>query len=173
MTEFQTPRTVVRPFTEDDARAAFAWFGDPVVMRYTRGADRDVEETRRRIAKYQDQQQRLGYSKWLVLERSTREPIGDAGLLMLDGVSPLPDLGYRLVRSRWGAGLGTELASAWVLAAFGFLDIEAVSAFAHVENSASLRVLEKVGFERTGRHLVMGIDAFTYVQRRKAPFRAQ
>ena len=70
--------------------------------------------TRERIAGYRDQQNRLGFSKWLVLDKRANLPIGDAGLLVLPEVGPLPGLGYRLIRSQWGQGLGSEIANAWV-----------------------------------------------------------
>jgi RimJ/RimL family protein N-acetyltransferase len=33
--ELQTERTILRPFTLDDALHAFSWFGDQEVMKFT------------------------------------------------------------------------------------------------------------------------------------------
>ena len=133
-------------------------------MRYTRGPDPGIDPTRERIAGYRDQQARLGFSKWLVLDKRTNAPIGDAGLLCLPEVGPLPDLGYRLIRSQWGHGLGSEVANAWVSAAFDVLGLTGVSAFAHLDNLASHRVLEKAGFARTGRLTIMGMESYAFVR---------
>jgi hypothetical protein len=90
------------------------------------------------------------------------EAIGDAGLLILDALRPIPDLGFRFAKSQWGRGLATEVAGAWLHLAFNEFGLERVSAFAHVENLRSLRVLEKVGFTRLERRDVMGMDSYTY-----------
>ncbi|HVV71335.1 MAG TPA: GNAT family N-acetyltransferase, partial [Verrucomicrobiae bacterium] len=47
-----TDRLRLRPYRSDDARAMFAIFGDPEVMRYSMsGADPSVESTQARIQK--------------------------------------------------------------------------------------------------------------------------
>lgn len=154
----------MRPFSDQDVDVAFAWFGDPEVMRYTRGPDPGVDATRERIASYRDHQDRLGFSRWIVLDKRTDAPIGDAGLLVLAEVGPLPDLGYRLVRSQWGQGLASEIANAWVSAAFEVLGLTGVSAFADLDNIASHRVLEKAGFTCTARRIIRGRDSYAFVR---------
>jgi ribosomal-protein-alanine N-acetyltransferase len=158
-----TSRLLIRPFTLADIDQAFAWFGDPEVMRFTTGGpDRTRDDTRHRLTRYIEHQEQYGFSKWLIQERATAEAIGDAGLLILDALSPIPDLGFRFAKLHRGRGLATEVAGAWLHLAFNELRLERVSAFAHVENLASLRVLEKVGFTRLERRDVMGMDSYTY-----------
>jgi [ribosomal protein S5]-alanine N-acetyltransferase len=101
---------------------------------------------------------RFGFSKWLVLDRVTGEPIGDAGLL------PMPDsedfeLGYRLRRDQWGKGLATEIALAWVEHAREQLRLPHLVAFTHPDHVTSQRVLEKVGFRRAGEAVVYGMPS--------------
>jgi ribosomal-protein-alanine N-acetyltransferase len=80
-----TNRVTMRPFEPSDAEAAFAWFGAPVVMRFTpTGPDESLEHTEARLAKYQEHQAAHGFSKWIIMDRSSETPIGDAGLLVLD-----------------------------------------------------------------------------------------
>ena len=59
-------------------------------------------------------------------------------------------LGYWLGRPFWGRGLATEAAEAMVHAYFAYAGGSVLSADARAENPASRRVLEKVGFVRTG-----------------------
>jgi ribosomal-protein-alanine N-acetyltransferase len=164
MTErLDTARLVLRPFTEDDAEAAFRWLGDPEVMRFIpTGADQSVEETRRRLARYGEHQALHGFSKWIVRERTSGEALGDSGLLRLEEPERV-DLGFRLARSCWGRGFATEAARAWVQAAFADFGLDRLTAFSHPANVPSLKVLEKVGFRRTGHAEVMGMEAYTYV----------
>jgi RimJ/RimL family protein N-acetyltransferase len=61
------------------------------------------------------------------------------------------ELGYVVCPERWGRGLATEMGSAIVNHAFSELALGSVVAFTRVDNAASRRVMEKLGFryERT------------------------
>ena len=51
----ETSRLILRPFESSDVEAAFAWFGDPIVMRFTpTGPDTSIEQTKARLASYQE-----------------------------------------------------------------------------------------------------------------------
>ena len=158
----ETSRLILRPFGPSDAQAAFGWFGDPVVMRFTpTGADKSVEETITRLAGYQNHQKVHGFSKWLILERDSGIAIGDSGLYVLSEYGWV-DLGFRFAQSRWGKGLATEVASTWVRAAFHEFRLGQLGAFSHPENLASIRVLEKVGFHAERRDIVLGMDSIVF-----------
>ena len=158
----QTARLILRPFEPSDAKAAFAWLGDPVVMRFTpAGPDKSVEETRARLVGYQNHQKAHGFSKWLILERDSGVAIGDSGLLVLQDYGWV-DLGFRFAQPFWGKGLATEVASAWVRTAFDDLEVSRLGAFVHPENVASIRVLEKVGFRAERHEMVMGMDSIVF-----------
>jgi RimJ/RimL family protein N-acetyltransferase len=104
-TSIETSRLVLRPFEPGDAEAAFAWFGDPVVMRFTpTGSDASIERTKARLANYQQHQTAHGFSKWIILDRRWGRAIGDSGLLVLQEYGWI-DLGVRLAQSYWGKGL--------------------------------------------------------------------
>jgi ribosomal-protein-alanine N-acetyltransferase len=165
----ETPRLALRPFREDDAEAAFGWFGDPAVMRFVPGAaDASVGATRARLGAYQTHQARHGFSKWMIFERASGLPVGDSGLLLLDARGDMNaagevDLGFRLARPFWGRGYATEVASAWVRLAFGELRLPRLTAFCHPDNAASLRVLRKLGMRSTGRIEAKGMQPETFV----------
>lgn len=140
----------------------FSWFGDPQVMRFTpSGPDKDMKETARRIRTYQRHQSNYGYSKWIIVERTSEQPIGDAGLLFLADYGWI-DFGYRLARPFWGQGLATEAASAWIGKAFGELKLNRLVAIVHPENHASIRVLEKLRFLEKRRDVMRGMSSIVY-----------
>jgi len=62
-------------------------------------------------------------------------------------------LGYALAPEVWGRGLATEAVKAVVDAAFALSQVIEIDASVQVENFASARVLEKIGFARIGRGL--------------------
>lgn len=74
----------------------------------------------------------------------------ETGLVGGAGLSPIEagfELGYWIGRSCWGRGYATEAASALVDLGFAALSLEEVTALVFGENPASVRVLEKIGFE--------------------------
>lgn len=154
-----TDRLRLRPFISDDVQFAFDWFGDSLVMRFTpSGPDRSMEQTAARIANYKRHQSERGFSKWIIIERGSGRPIGDAGLLLLAEYGWI-DFGFRLAQHFWGKGLATEAASAWVQKAFGELKLDRLTAIVHPENYASIRVLQKLGFLEERRDVIMGMSS--------------
>jgi [ribosomal protein S5]-alanine N-acetyltransferase len=162
MTSIETPRLLMRPFEVADAEAAFEWFGDPRVMRYIpTGPDASIDRTAERVARYREHQAAHGFSKWVIVERSTGRLIGDAGLLRLE-LEGWVDLGFRLLPEFWGKGLATEAARAWVDGAWARFRLPELVGIAHPDNAASRRVLEKIGFLEQRRHVVMGMPAVVF-----------
>lgn len=163
----RTARALLRPFTPSDAADAHRVFGDAEVMRFAAGAaDADVDATRRRLARYAALQAERGFSKWGAWCLESRSYLGDAGLTVLAETGEI-ELGYRLSRERWGQGLATELAAAWLGYALGALGLARIVAFADPRNQASVRVMAKVGmtFARTD-HLA-GMHCVVYEARRE------
>ncbi len=158
----ETSRLILRPFQSGDVEAAFGWFGDPVVMRFTpTGPDTSVDQTKARLANYQAHQTKHGFSKWIILERPSGRAIGDSGLLKLEDQGWI-DLGFRLAQPYWVKGLATEAASAWVRAAFDEFHIDRLTALVHPENVASIRVLEKLRFHADRRETIMGMNSILF-----------
>lgn len=168
ITPIETPRLIMRPFEAADAEEAFAWFGDPEVMRYLpTGPDPTLERTRARLAGYLAHQAANGFSKWVVVDRASGRLIGDAGLLRLDpqavqGRQGWIDLGFRFLPDFWGKGLATEAAKAWVDAALARFRLSRLVTIVHPDNGASLRVVQKVGFRLRGRETVLGMPCVVF-----------
>ena len=72
------------------------------------------------------------------------------GICSIFGLPYRPEVGYWFGRAHWGKGFATEAADA--VCAFGFevLGLPFVRARVAVDNPASWRVQEKLGFRRTG-----------------------
>jgi RimJ/RimL family protein N-acetyltransferase len=158
----ETPRTRLRPFNPSDAEAAFGWFNNPEVMRFIpHGPDATLEASSGRISRYLDHEKKFGFSKWIILDRATGLPIGDSGYFYLPDMKRV-ELGYRLAKAWWGRGLATEVARKWIEVAHAWYGFERVFAFAHPENSASLNVMEKVGFHYSHHEALYGTNSPLY-----------
>ena len=158
----ETERLILRPFKASDAEAAFGWFGDPLVMRFTpTGPDKTIQETEARLTLFMEHHKAHGFSKWLVSDRTSGVAIGDSGLLVLEEYGWI-DLGFRLAQPYWGKGLATEVASAWVRAAFNEFQLTRLGAFVHPDNQVSIRILEKLGFHAERREMVFGMHSIVF-----------
>jgi RimJ/RimL family protein N-acetyltransferase len=82
--------------------------------------------------------------------RSTGEFVGYCGLIVGSGTFDEPEIAFELARRHHGHGYATEAARAVVKAA-SCTGRHRLWATVREWNSASFRVLEKVGFERTER----------------------
>ena len=145
MQPFNSERLYYRPFRRSDADDAFAFFGDPEVMKYSAfGVHQDLERTAEMLADLIAENRRLGFGLWAVVERETDELIGTTGLTAMDGEDAL-ELAYRFRRDRWGRGYGSEAAAAWVARGFSTLRLEKIVAVVEPDQMVSKRILEKVG----------------------------
>ena len=157
----ESQRTILRPFQLEDAESAHKWFSDPHVMQFTpTGPELNIDGTRARIAKYIAHQTEKGFSKWIVIDRASHEPIGDSGILWFEEFNSF-ELGYRLRSEYWRRGLATEIAKTWVAAARSF-GLSELHAFAHIDNFPSLAVLRNSGFIKIRQASVMGMESFIF-----------
>jgi len=101
------------------------------------------------LASYQNHQKVHGFSKRLILERDSGVAIGDSGLFVLPEYGWV-DLGFRFAQPYWGKGLATEVASAWVGAAFDEFRVGRLGAFVHPENVLRFEFWKNWGFTPNG-----------------------
>ena len=158
--ELTTERLHLRPFTAADRAAIHAVYSDPEVMRYVgHGAHRTPAETAAALRVYGEVLERRGFSFLAVTERDGGALVGDAGL------HPLGDdieLGYTLARGAWGRGYATELGRALLAYAFDVLGAARVVAQVEPENTASRRVLEKLGMREVETRSAYGRPHLLY-----------
>jgi RimJ/RimL family protein N-acetyltransferase len=145
----ETERLILRRFHEDDVGNLVDLDSDPAVMRFISGGPSTPREEieRDHIPAYLDYYQRYeGYGFWAVIEKATGSFLGWFHFRPDEG-APVeqPELGYRLRRSAWGKGYGTEGSRALIRKGFTELGVQRVVAFTYGEHLASRRVMEKAG----------------------------
>ncbi|MBT4905367.1 MAG: GNAT family N-acetyltransferase [Rhodospirillaceae bacterium] len=163
MQPLTTGRLALRPFTHDDVEAAFGFFGDPDVMRFSlNGPHASRKTTEDFIQANINRQDRLGFSIWAVIEHLNGDLVGMSGLAEFGHGVPGIELAYRLRRDRWGKGYATESGRAAVDHAFGHLGLDRLIAAVERENTPSVHVLEKCGFTFVEDREIAGKDALVY-----------
>jgi ribosomal-protein-alanine N-acetyltransferase len=144
--QLRTARLLLRPFRPDDAEAVFAYSVDEEYARFVLPAPATRESVTAMLA-------RAALTSWaerprfaIVLDGCV---VGDIGLTV-DVANATAELGYGLARVCWGGGLATEAARSVVDYGFRSLPLAKVWARADPRNTASVRVLEKLGMTREG-----------------------
>ena len=146
MMNVSTERLLAAPLRADDFAVLCELHRDPAVMA-TLGGVRTDDRTRAYLAENLAHWDEHGFGLWIFRERTTNVFVGRGGLrhVILEGQSEV-EVTYALAREAWGKGFATEIATAALEVAFHQLGLQAVVAFAVLENAASRRVMEKVGF---------------------------
>lgn len=160
-----TERLVLRKMEPEDAEAFFRIQSDPEVMRFTHEEPpASVEEVRAALAAYPDFDE-VGYGRWGCYLKGSGELIGFSGLKVVPEFETT-DLGYRFLPRYWGQGFATESGFASLSYGFDVIGLERIDAFVLPENTASIRVLEKLGMECDGTVVFDGLEAQRFAARR-------
>lgn len=148
----QTPRLLLRDFTESDWPALHAFESLPEVARYQEFAPRSEAESRAYVLdsiKSAREEPRLTYDLAVILT-AENHLIGRCGLGINDPEIGEAALWYTLHPDQWGRGYTTEAARAIVDFGFRELHLHRIWADCDPANIASWRVLEKIGLRREG-----------------------
>lgn len=152
-TVLETQRLQLRTWRDEDLDD-LVWLHSQVdASRYLSrdGKPWSREQAAGRMAGWTEEYRQHGLTKFKLLRRDDGRFIGRAGFSLFADTGQF-ELGYAIAPDFWGQGYATEIAQA--LADY-FLDRKLRDhfiAFAHVDNAASLKVLEKIGmrYQRTG-----------------------
>lgn len=137
----ETDRLILRPAHEDDLDDMHAVLSSPEATRWwSTPPHPTIDVTRDWLAAMIAGG---GAGLDMVIERDGRV-IGKAGFYRP------PDIGYILHPDHWGQGLATEALTAVLDRLFNATDHARATADVDPENAASLRVVQKLGFVRTG-----------------------
>jgi RimJ/RimL family protein N-acetyltransferase len=138
-------RITIRPFIESDIEDVLLWLGDNRVLQNTRMETSNSKEEALDFIK----------TKWIYpLHQSIcldDHSIGIIYVLPYDNEKHKADLGYAIGCNYWGQGIVTKALKILLCKVFQeFPHLHRLQAHTLVENKASQRVLEKVGFHREG-----------------------
>ncbi len=146
-----TPRVVLRWISEDDIDSLYEIFSSRQVMRYWSSAplpDREAAaDLQREIAEGNESETML---KWGLALRDSDTVIGTTTLFNLSLDNGRAELGYAMAHAHWGRGYMNEALTALVSHAFEVMELRRLEADVDPRNAASIRTLERLGFQREG-----------------------
>jgi [ribosomal protein S5]-alanine N-acetyltransferase len=147
----ETERFVLRAITDGDAAAIFEIMGDERVTRYLgRHPMKTLNEAVQRVQGFQRTFANKEGIPWAVTERSSGQLIGTAVYWNLIPEHYRAETGYVLSPAWWGQGVMTEAISAVLDFGFTTMGLHSVEAQIDPENTASQRLLERMGFVQEG-----------------------
>ena len=159
---FETPRLILGQFTEDDAGLILDLNSDPEIVKYVHEPVLITEEQAKKIiADIILPQYKNNLGRWATYTKSNNEFIGWCGLKYLADKDEI-DLGYRFKKNAWGKGYATEAAKHTLDHGFNNLDLKLITGRAHIENIASIKVLEKIGMQFISEGIVDNCPVKTY-----------
>ena len=140
----ETNRLVLREFILDDAEKFYQLNLNPNVIKYTgNAAFASINEAKLFLENYSDYKLN-GFGRWAVINKSTNEFIGWCGL-KFNELENETDIGFRFFEEEWNKGYATESATACLDYGFKTLKLNRIIGRAMKENTASIKVLEKIG----------------------------
>lgn len=143
---FETERLILRKLLITDLNEIFAMRKDPLVMRYIRGPQTDLDSSVKWIEmmtkKWDDE--KIGFCG--IVEKQTGNFIGWCGLWRLIGTEDI-EVGYAIAKEHWGKGYATEAASRCLEYGFSDLGFTKIVAVAFPENKSSQNVMKKIGMK--------------------------
>lgn len=142
----ETKRTVLRPFTEDDAADVYAYCKDPRVGPIAGWKPHESLEESRKII-------RTVFSApdvFAVTDKTSGRVIGSAGFVAPHRAEAhegrASEIGYALSPDYWGRGLMPEVVEELLRYGFEEKKLDEIWATHYQENQRSRRVIEKSGF---------------------------
>ncbi|MGI8556520.1 MAG: GNAT family N-acetyltransferase [Pyrinomonadaceae bacterium] len=144
----ETERLILRKLAKWDADAVFAMRSDREVMRFIREPQtrRETDNWIKMISsRWQDE--KIGFCA--VIEKSSNEFIGWCGLWRLRETAEI-EIGYAIAKDFRQKGFAAEAAARFLRYGFEDLKLDKVVAVARPENTASRRVMEKLGMKFDG-----------------------
>ena len=164
---FETPRLLLRQFTLADTALLLELNRDPEVLKYLHEPLlRDEEHAREILETIILPQYKNNLGRWAAFIKENNEFIGWCGLKYRPGLDEI-DLGYRFLKKYWGQGYATEAARNTLEYAFTTLHLKTITGRAHIQNIASLKVLEKIGMQYVSEGIVDDCPVKTYIVENK------
>ncbi len=147
----ETERLIIRMVRKSDAEDLYELCRRPETSRFSLWSPHeDLKETKEFIAYQIALYRKRKCMFFAVEEKKTCRVIGTCSYVSIDDSYKMAEIGYSILSDLWNRGYATEVAEALTGYAFNRIGVQRVSARVLPQNTASARVLLKLGFEYEG-----------------------
>lgn len=157
----ETSRLVMRGFVDADLDRYAAWLGDEQTSRYIGGKPLDRQDSWRSMAMMTGHWVLRGYGMWAVVEKSSGELVGRAGLWNPEGW-PGIECGWLIAPDRRGRGYAQEAARRAIEWGRDALGLTHIISIIHVENLPSIKTAVGIGETREDEREIRGFPCAIY-----------
>jgi len=161
----ETERLVLRQLAMADLDEFVELHRDPEVIRFVRALDR--VQTEKRLQANEQEWGERGHGLLTILDRSSGRLLGRVGLKYWPQFQET-EAGWLLGRDAWGHGYATEAGRACLKWGFETLPIPYITAMIHPENTRSIRVAQRLGFEPVREDVLLGDPVIVYAVERES-----
>lgn len=145
------PRVRLRHLEETDVDSLFAIFSDTETMRYWSCPPyKEPAEAAKLLAEIHKHFQQKTLFQWGIALVTDNKIIGTSTIFNLDAKNRRAEIGYVLNRQFWGKGFVNEALNSLLNFAFSEMNLHRIEADVDPRNAASIRVLERLGFQKEG-----------------------
>ncbi|HUX97036.1 MAG TPA: GNAT family N-acetyltransferase [Bacteroidales bacterium] len=149
----ETNRLILREISWDDLEDIHRLNSLPEVSEFNiTGIPKDIEETKESIRPYIEGQTIIPrpFYNWKIESKDKMEFIGLANIKFSLDRLRLGEISFKLFPDHWGKGYATEVLKKLITTGFDYFKLHKIEAGTIIENSKSIRVLEKSGMIREG-----------------------
>lgn len=146
-----TKRLALRQVRPSDAPALFAIFSNPAVTRYyDQPTFTELAQAEALAARMQQRFAEKRTIRWAITRADDDRLIGTCGFAEWKRHFHCAAIGYELAQGEWGQGIMTEVLTAVLTYGFTQMQLNRIEAYVMTGNTASMRLLQKLGFQEEG-----------------------
>ena len=143
--EIATKRLRLRHFRKEDIETYAEMMGDDEIARwFPKGVGYTHEEAQKSFDNILSHWNKYGFGLWAITRTESPCLIGRCGLNYIPETLEV-EIDFVLASRYWRKGYATEAAKASLYYGFKILSLDRIIALAKPENTASLRVIKKIG----------------------------
>ncbi|MDP4087035.1 MAG: GNAT family N-acetyltransferase [Bacillota bacterium] len=147
----ETDRLILRQITESDTKDIFSILSqNEVTSYYGQESMKNMEQAKEFIRFFEGKYHENRGIRWGIERKSQKGLIGTIGLDALVPNHKRADVGYEIHPDHWRKGYASEAVSRVLSYGFHTLGLRRIGAVVFPENIASIKLLEKMGFQKEG-----------------------
>jgi ribosomal-protein-alanine N-acetyltransferase len=149
--QLKTKNLLLRRLHSADANALFRVLSDDAVTEfYDDDAFTDISQAIDQIEAWEVGYENKRSIRWGITCKDEGYIIGSCGYHGIHTYYKRASIGYELARNNWRHGIMTEALSAIIDYGFGEMELNRIEAVVMPENTASIKMLGKLGFRKEG-----------------------
>lgn len=163
---FSTTRLKILPITPEHLPAMLLIHSQDKVNRYIPYHTWETQDDAKQWYDYVEQRREDGVAQhWAIIDKASQQPIGHCLAFNFHAQPRLIEIGYVLNPTVGGKGFMFEAMDQFTRSLCSKLELQKIIATVQADNSASIKLLCKLGFEQSSRYTdQQGVQVLTFAK---------